>query len=67
MKYYNKNHKSRKFVVDELILLFIKNLNQKRLNKKMFFKFTKSFRIENKVECKIDIVDYSSATLSMYI
>ena len=49
-KYYNKNHKLRKFVVDKLILLFIKNLNQKRLNKKMFFKFAKSFRIENKVE-----------------
>ena len=26
-KYYNKNHKLRKFVVDELILLFIKNFN----------------------------------------
>ena len=48
-KYYNKNHKSRKFVVDELILLLIKNLNQKRLNKKMFFKFAKSFKIENKI------------------
>ena len=42
-KYYNKSHKSRKFAVDELILLFIKNLNQKRSNKKMFFKFAKSF------------------------
>ena len=49
-KYYNKNHKSRKFVVDELILLSIKNFNQKRLNKKMFFKFAKSFKIENKIE-----------------
>ena len=26
-KYYNKNHKSREFVVDELILLSIKNFN----------------------------------------
>ena len=49
-KYYNKNHKIRKFAVNELILLFIKNLNQKRSSKKIFFKFTKSFRIENKVE-----------------
>ena len=49
-KYYNKNHKSKKFVVDELILLSIKNLNQKRSNKKMFFKFAKSFKIENKIE-----------------
>ena len=50
MKYYNKNHKSRKFVVGELILLSIKNLNQKRSSKKMFFKFAKSFKIENKIE-----------------
>ena len=49
-KYYNKNHKLKKFVVDELILLSIKNFNQKRLNKKMFFKFAKSFKIENKIE-----------------
>ena len=49
-KYYNKNYKLKKFVVDELILLSIKNLNQKRSNKKMFFKFAKSFKIENKIE-----------------
>ena len=49
-KYYNKNHKLKEFVVDELILLSIKNLNQKRPNKKMFFKFAKSFKIENKIE-----------------
>ena len=42
-KYYNKNHKLKEFAVDELILLFIKNLNQKRSSKKMFFKFAKSF------------------------
>ena len=33
-KYYNKNHKLKKFVVDELILLLIKNFNQKRLSLK---------------------------------
>ena len=49
-KYYNKNHKLKKFVVDELIFLSIKNFNQKRLNKKMFFKFAKSFKIKNKIE-----------------
>ena len=49
-KYYNKNHKSRKFVVDELILLSIKNFNQKRSNKKMFFKFARSFKIKNKIK-----------------
>ena len=49
-KYYNKNHKLKKFVVGELIFLLIKNFNQKRLNKKMFFKFARSFKIENKIE-----------------
>ena len=49
-KYYNKNNKSKEFVVDELILLLIKNLNQKRLNKKIFSKFAKSFKIENKIK-----------------
>ena len=49
-KYYNKNHKLRKFVVSELILLSIKNFNQKRLSKKMFLKFAKSFKIENKIK-----------------
>ena len=49
IKYYNKNHKLKKFVVDELILLLIKNLNQKRSNKKMFFKFARLFKIENKI------------------
>ena len=49
-KYYNKNHKSKKFVVDELILLSIKNLNQKRSSKKMFFKFAGSFKIEDKIK-----------------
>ena len=49
-KYYNKNYKSKEFAVDKRILLFIKNFNQKRSSKKMFFKFAKSFWIENKVE-----------------
>ena len=49
-KYYNKNHKSRKFIVGELILLSIKNFNQKCSSKKMFLKFTKSFKIENKIK-----------------
>ena len=48
-KYYNKNHKSREFVVGELILLSTKNFNQKRSSKKMFFKFMKPFKIENKI------------------
>ena len=49
-KYYNKNHKLRKFVIDELILLSIKNLNQKRSSKKIFSKFAKLFKIKNKIE-----------------
>ena len=49
-KYYNKNYKLRKFIVDKLILLLIKNFNQKRSNKKMFFQFAKLLKIENKIE-----------------
>ena len=43
IKYYNKNHKLKEFAVNKLILLFIKNFNQKRSSKKMFFKFARSF------------------------
>ena len=49
-KYYNKNHKLKEFIVDELILLLIKTFNQKYLNKKMFFKFAKSFKIKNRIK-----------------
>ena len=50
IKYYNINHKSKKYVVSDLILLLIKNLKQKRLNKKLSHKFVESFRMKNKID-----------------
>ena len=38
------------FAIDDLIMLFIKNLKQKRFNKKLLHKFAKSFKIENKID-----------------
>ena len=50
IKYYNVNHKLKKYVMDDLILLSIKNLKQKRSSKKLSHKFVKSFKIKNKIE-----------------
>ena len=49
-KYYNRKHKFMSFAVDDLIMLFTKNLKQKKLSKKLSHKFAKSFRIKNKIE-----------------
>ena len=49
IKYYNVNYKSKKYVVSDLILLSIKNLKQKRLNKKLSHKFVESFQMKNKI------------------
>ena len=49
IKYYNVNYKSKKYVVNDLILLSIKNFKQKRSNKKLSHKFIKSFRMKNKI------------------
>ena len=38
------------FVIDDLIMLFIKNLKQKKFNKKLLHKFAKSFKIKNKIK-----------------
>ena len=38
------------FAIDDLIMLFIKNLKQKRFNKKLSHKFAKSFKIKNKID-----------------
>ena len=43
IKYYNVNHKLKKYVVNDLILLSIKNLKQKQLSKKLSHKFVESF------------------------
>ena len=38
------------FAIDDLIMLFIKNLKQKKFNKKLLHKFAKSFKIKNKIK-----------------
>ena len=50
IKYYNVNHKSKKYIVSDLILLSIKNLKQKRLSKKLSHKFVESFWMKNKID-----------------
>ena len=42
-KYYNINHQFKSYVVSNLMLLLIKNLKQKRLNKKLSHRFMRSF------------------------
>ena len=49
-KYYNINHKSKKYAVSDLILLSIRNFKQKRFSKKLSHKFVESFRIKNKID-----------------
>ena len=49
IKYYNVNHKLKKYVVNDLILLSIKNFKQKRSNKKLSHKFIESFWMKNKI------------------
>ena len=49
-KYYNRKHKFMTFAIDDLIMLFIKNLKQKRFNKKLSHKFAKLFKIKNKID-----------------
>ena len=50
IKYYNVNHKSKKYVMNNLILLSIKNLKQKRSSKKLSHKFIESFKMKNKIK-----------------
>ena len=50
IKYYNVNHKSKKYVVSDLILLLIKNFKQKWFSKKLSHKFIESFRMKNKID-----------------
>ncbi len=46
-KYFDKNHVQKSYNVSNLMLLFIKNLKQHRLSKKLLHKFIKSFQIVN--------------------
>ena len=48
-KYYNANHKSKKYAVGDLILLSTRNLKQKRPSKKLSHRFVGPFRVENKI------------------
>ena len=48
-KYYNVNHQFKSYAVSDLMLLSIKNLKQKRLNKKLSHKFVNLFRVKNKI------------------
>ena len=50
IKYYNVNHKLKKHIVNDLILLLIKNFKQKRFSKKLSHKFVESFRMKNKID-----------------
>ena len=52
-KYCNKKHKFIKYYVNDLIMLLIKNFNQKRFNKKMSHKFVKFFKVENKIVLRL--------------
>ena len=45
IKYYNQKHKLKDYKRNDLIMLFAKNLKQKRFNKKLSHKFLNSFRI----------------------
>ena len=49
-KYYNQKHKSMFYLINDLIMLFTKNLKQKRFNKKLFYKFVDFFKIKNKIK-----------------
>ena len=49
-KYYNASHQSKSYAVNDLMLLSIKNLKQKRLNKKLSHRFVDSFRMKNKID-----------------
>ena len=50
IKYYNVNHKLKKYVVNNLILLSIRNFKQKRSSKKLSHRFVEPFKMKNKIE-----------------
>ena len=51
-KYYNQKHEFKKFNVNDLIMLNIKNLKQRRFNKEMSHKYVKSFRVKDKIDAQ---------------
>ena len=50
IKQYNKSHQSQKYKINDLIMLTIKNLKQKRSSKKLSHKFINFFQIVNKIK-----------------
>ena len=50
IKQYNKLYQFQKYKMNDLIMLIIKNLKQKRLSKKLFHKFINFFRIVDKIK-----------------
>ena len=50
VKYYNKKHTLQLYVVSDLVMLSMKNLQQKRLNQKLFHKFIEPFRVHDIIE-----------------
>ena len=50
MKYYNKKHKLQSYKIEDLVMLLIRNLQQKCLSWKLSHKFIRFFRIQNLVE-----------------
>ena len=49
-KYYNQKHKPIFYSIGDLIILFTKNLKQKRFSKKLFHKFVDPFKVKNKIK-----------------
>ena len=53
IKYYDKKHKLQSYRVEDLIMLLIRNLQQKCLSWKLSHKFIRLFRVQNLVEKQI--------------
>ena len=52
-KYYNKKYKFIKYYMNNFVILSIKNVKQKRFNKKISYKFVEFFKIKNKISAQI--------------
>jgi len=53
VKYFDKNHVQKSYNISDLMLLFIKNLKQHRLSKKLLYKFIESFQIVNLINKQV--------------
>ena len=47
-KYYDVNHHSKSYIMNDLMLLSIKNFKQKQFSKKLLHRFINLFRMKNK-------------------